>query len=168
MAKARASKISSTTTGIRLTVGMVVLSWTGLQCVFLGGALEFRKQVEGLVWMEVTAVVLVAYSVYLRVRMKRHDTVPYREQAQLFYLGFLVFLVPVTLWLWRAVYHKLFVLGAVGWAPSILISAVYFLMILVHLNSDVDTYPRAPRDAWSRRLMRVIKAPLEWFKSKET
>jgi len=162
MAKRNSNNAPPANYGIRLTAMMVGLSWVGLQAGFLGVGFYVRKVMDGALLLWGSAVLLVGYSLILKLRLKRRDATPTREQAQLFYGGMLVLLLVLTFFLRLIVYHRWLVVGAPIWLGSVMITAIYMLAFIVMMKTDVFYYERSPREAWSRRLMKRLRLPRRW------
>ena len=162
MAKRDSDKAPPANYGICLTAMMVGLSWMGLQLAFLGVGFYYRKVMDGALLLAGSAVVLVGYSLFLKLRLKRRDATPTREQAQLFYAGMFVLLPVLTFFLRLIIYHRWLILGASFWLASVVITVFYMLMFVVQLKTDVFYYERGAREAWSRRLMRRLRLPRAW------
>jgi uncharacterized membrane protein (DUF485 family) len=163
MARENASKAPSTTYGIRLTVAMVVFSWVGLQLMFLAAGVYYRKLNQEAVNLVGCAIVLLVYSLNLKLRLNKREITPLREQAQLFYTVMFVLLPVLTFFLRYNIYHRWLILGVPFWAGSVVTTLIYLMMFLFVLKSEAYTYPRAGREAWSRRAVRVLRVPLDWL-----
>jgi len=149
---------------IKLTVAAVALSWVGLQLIFAAGGFQIREYYADAIRLGCIGLLLVLYSVFLWIRLKRNDAQPYREQAQLFFLIATVVLLVLTFILRWYFYRKMLVIGVIMWGPSCLVTAAYLLMFFITTRSDVMEYPRAPREAWSRRIIHWLKLPARIIK----
>jgi hypothetical protein len=151
---------------IKLMVVAVALSWVGLQLIFVAGGFQIKQFYDEAIYLGCCGVLLVLYSVFLWIRLKRNDAQPYREQAQLFFLIAAVVLLVLTFILRWYFYRKMMVVGVIMWGPSCLVTAAYLLMFFITTRSDVMEYPRAPREAWSRRIMHWVKLPARIIKQR--
>lgn len=148
--------------GITLTVVMVVFSWVGMQLVFVGAGFFYKKLLEEALTMGGGALVLLGYSLHLKLRLKRSEAIPTREQAQLFYLGMLVALPALTFVEYYYIFHRWLMVGVAVWAGSAVITGLYGLMFVAVLRTEALYYPRGAKNAWSRRLIRMLRLPERW------
>jgi peptidoglycan biosynthesis protein MviN/MurJ (putative lipid II flippase) len=151
---------------IKLMVVAVALSWVGFQLIFVAGAFHMRNYDDEAIQLGCGGVLLVLYSLFLWRRLKKNDAQPYREQAQLFFLIAAVVLAVLTGLLRWYFYRKMMVIGVIMWGPSCLVTAAYLLMFFLTTRSDVMEYARAPREAWSRRVMHWLKLPARKLKER--
>ncbi|HVU36824.1 MAG TPA: hypothetical protein VHC95_00670 [Opitutales bacterium] len=146
---------------------MVTLSWIGWQMLLIGGSYH-RRGIDnrGMEFLE-GGLVLLFYSLYLLLRLKRKDVAPTRESAQLFFGAFLAALPGLTFGIWRYLVHVLTPHGEAVRVygsnialvyTSVVISVVYALVVIIWLVTNVPAYDHAKVGSLSSRIMRQIEA----------
>ncbi len=154
---------------LRLTAGMVTLSWFGWQMLLVSGC-YYRKGItyRASEFLE-GGLVLLFYSLYLLLRLKRKDASPTRESAQLFFGGFLLTLPLMTYATWRYLAyllsptsHGFSAYGANGSLvySCLVVSVIYAVVIVIWLLTNVSSYDIAKSESLSSRLMRQLGSML--------
>lgn len=154
---------------LRLTAAMITLSWFGWQMLLVSGC-YYRKGISnrGLEFLE-GGLVLLFYSLYLLLRLKRKDATPTRESAQLFFGAFLAALPLMTYAAWRYLTYLLSasiktrqVYGSNGALvySCLVVSVIYALVILIWLFTNVSSYDVAKAESRSSRIMRQLGSML--------
>jgi len=153
----------------RATIAMVTLSWIGWQFLLAGGG-YFKLGATGRALSLVEGgLVLLMYSLFLLLRVKRREALPTRESAQLFFGAFLALLPLITWGMWMFLtrlisahdkhQHSDTVDRAFLYA-SVIISVIYFVMILIWLQTNVTSYDYAKPGSWAYRFMRRLESIL--------
>lgn len=152
---------------LRLTAAMVTLSWLGWQMLLIGCSYHRREiSGRGVEFIE-GGLVLLLYSLYLVLQLKRKDVAPTKESAQLFFGAFLAALPGLTFGVWRYLVHVLTPHGEAARVyganialvyTSLVISVVYALVIIIWLATNVSAYDHAKVGSLSSRIMRQIES----------
>ncbi|HVY71512.1 MAG TPA: hypothetical protein VHH73_16385 [Verrucomicrobiae bacterium] len=152
---------------LRLTAAMVTLSWLGWQMLLISGS-YYRRGVTGRAtdFLEGGAVLLL-YSLYLLLRVKRRDAAPTQESAKLFFGSFLLALLPMTYGIWRYLKYLLVSLHSANQMygsnvplvyTCVVVSVIYAVVILIWLNTNVPSYDHAKVGSLSSRTMRLLES----------
>ncbi len=151
---------------IRLTAVMVTLSWLGWQMLIISGCYQRRGLPDRAADFLEGALVLLFYSLHLFLRLKRREAVPSREAAQLFFGAFLVILPGMTWAVWHELGRLLHTQGKItsiyGANGSlqytcIILSAIYAVVILTWMQTNIPYYTEARKGSWSWRVMRRLE-----------
>lgn len=154
---------------LRLMAAMVTLSWVGWQMLLISGSYYRRSvPIRGLEFLE-GGLVLLFYSLYLLLRLKRKDASPTRESAQLFFGAFLICLTPMTYAVWRylkyLLIHETHATQLYGSNiplvyTCVVVSVIYALVIVIWLQTNVTSYDLAKTESLSSRIMRQLGSML--------
>jgi len=113
------------------------------------------------------ALVLLFYSLFVFLRLRRREAVPSREST-LLYFGAYLTVLPVLTWLMWAYLKKLLYFnhhishsdtsGRVLLYSSVVISVAYFVTIIIWLQNNSAAFDMAKPGSWSHRTMRWLQA----------
>jgi hypothetical protein len=150
---------------LRLTAAMVTLSWLGMQMLLVAGSYYQRRiPARATEFLEGGAVLLL-YSLYMLLRLKRKDAAPTRESAQLFFGAFLAALPLMTYAIWRYMKYllvrethatQLYGSNVAFVYSCVVISVVYAVVIVIWLQTNVSSYDLAKSESLSSRIMRQL------------
>jgi hypothetical protein len=150
----------------RAVVAIATLSWAGLQMLLVSGAYQKQEAGNHAAVALLGSLVLLLYSLFKFLRIRRLDATPARESTQLYFGAFLAVLPLLTWMMWKYLNkllrynHHLTHTDTSGQAllySSVIISVAYFVTILVWLQTNVTSYDMAKTGSWSYRTMRWLQ-----------
>jgi hypothetical protein len=149
----------------RAVAAIVLFSWAGMQLLLISGAFHKQEATNHALLALLAGVALLFYSLYLHLRLRRLDATPSRESAQLYFGTFLALLPFLTWFMWRylrtvLIYNRHLAKtdssGHILLYTCVIISVIYFVAVIVWLQTNVPSYDMAKPGSWSDRAMRWI------------